>query len=68
LYDGFVVSAIPNMTGLVTAWLQTIKADALRDGPTNPDFDLEKWQQEWDAAEAELKRINLEDDIAEGRI
>jgi len=30
-------------------------------------LDLQAWQKEWTAAEADLKRINLED-IAEGRI
>lgn len=34
-------------------------AAALRNGPTDPDFDLNRWEQEWAAAEAELKRINL---------
>ena len=42
-------------------------ADALRDGPTNPDFDLQQWEQEWAEAEAELKRIDLEDAIADAR-
>lgn len=42
-------------------------AEALRNGPTDPDFDLQSWQQEWATAEAELKRINLLNDIAEGR-
>jgi hypothetical protein len=43
-------------------------AEALRNGPTDPEFDLKTWEQEWAAAEAELKRINLLSDIEEGRI
>lgn len=42
-------------------------AEALRNGPTDPDFDLKTWEQEWAVAEAELKRINLLNDINEGR-
>lgn len=42
-------------------------ADALRDAPHDPDFDLEQWQREWDAVEAEMKRITRENDIGEGR-
>jgi hypothetical protein len=34
-------------------------AEALRNGPTDPDFDLKTWEQEWAAAEAEMKCINL---------
>lgn len=41
--------------------------DALRDGPTDPNFNLAAWQREWAVAEEELKRINLLDDMAEGR-
>jgi hypothetical protein len=33
--------------------------EALRNGPTDPDFDLKTCEQEWAAAEAEMKRINL---------
>ncbi|MEZ4870547.1 MAG: hypothetical protein R3C14_54965 [Caldilineaceae bacterium] len=42
-------------------------AAALRNGPTDPTFDLKSWEQEWAMAEAELKRINFLNDIAEGR-
>lgn len=42
-------------------------ADALRNAPHDPDFDLAQWQKDWDAAEAEMKRITRENDIAEGR-
>lgn len=43
-------------------------ADALRTGPTHPEFDLPRWEQEWAAAEDELNRLNFESDVAEGRI
>jgi len=43
-------------------------ADALRSGPTIPDFDLEAWHKDWSAAEEELKRINLLNDIIEGQV
>lgn len=42
-------------------------ADALRDTPSDPDFDLERWNKDWAAVESEMKRIAREDDIAEGR-
>jgi hypothetical protein len=42
-------------------------AEALRKGPTDPDFDLDTWERDWAKAEEELKRINLLDDITEGR-
>lgn len=61
------IKAMPPNPAMVTH-PQGSLADALREGPTNPDFDLQRWQQEWAAAEAELKRINFEDDVAEGRI
>ena len=42
-------------------------ADALRNGPTDPQFDVKTWEQDWAAAEDELKQINRLNDIAEGR-
>ena len=42
-------------------------AEALRNGPTDPHFELDVWERDWATAEEELKRINLLDDIAEGR-
>jgi len=42
-------------------------ADALRNGPTDPQFDVKTWTQDWAAAEEELKQINRLNDIAEGR-
>lgn len=43
-------------------------AAVLRDAPPEPtDFDLDQWNKEWTAIEAELKRITHENDLAEGR-
>lgn len=33
----------------------------------DPDFDSAAWDREWAKTEAEINRINREDDIAEGR-
>lgn len=42
--------------------------DYLRNAPLEPtDFDAEQWEKEWAEIEAEMKRIDREDDIAEGR-
>lgn len=40
-------------------------AEALRNGPVDPDFDIDEWRSEWAVAEEELKRINLLNDLAE---
>ncbi len=42
-------------------------ADALRAAPSDPEFDLDQWNAEWAAVEAEMKTITRENDIAEGR-
>lgn len=42
-------------------------ADALRNAPHDPNFDLERWEKEWATAEAEMKTITRANDIAEGR-
>jgi cell pole-organizing protein PopZ len=42
-------------------------ADLLLDAPEDPDFDLERWTQQWAAVEAEMKAITRANDIAEGR-
>jgi len=34
----------------------------------NEDFDLEEWQRNWDAVEAEMKAVTRANDIAEGRL
>ena len=40
-------------------------ADALSDAPIDPDFDLNEWNQEWRAIEAELQTITCMNAIAE---
>jgi plasmid stability protein len=42
-------------------------AEALRDAPDDPDFDLASWRREWAVVEAEMKAITRANDIAEGR-
>lgn len=33
-------------------------ADALRNAPHDPNFNLEEWEQEWAIAEAEIRAMN----------
>lgn len=61
------IKATPPNPAMVTP-SQGSLAEVLRNNPIDPDFDLEAWNQEWAVAEEELKRINLLDDLAEGRI
>mgnify|MGYP005725371167 CR=1 FL=1 len=42
-------------------------ADALRNAPEDPDFDLDTWNREWAAVEQEMKTTALANAIAEGR-
>ncbi len=42
-------------------------AEALRDSPEDPNFDLEDWQREWSAVEAEMRALTRSNDLAEGR-
>lgn len=42
-------------------------AEVLRRTPTTEMFDLEQWQQEWAAVEAEMRAVTRADDLAEGR-
>ncbi len=42
-------------------------ADALRNAPDDPDFDLARWNQEWTAVAVEMKAMTRANDIAEGR-
>ncbi len=42
-------------------------ADALRQAPTDPEFNLEQWQEEWSNVETEMRQIAKENSIAEGR-
>ncbi|MCB0110523.1 MAG: hypothetical protein KDE53_31595 [Caldilineaceae bacterium] len=60
------IQATPPNPAMITP-PQGSLADALRNGPTDPEFDLERWQAEWAQAEEELRRINLLNDMAEGR-
>ncbi|MEZ4657984.1 MAG: hypothetical protein R2911_10460 [Caldilineaceae bacterium] len=60
------IKAAPPNPAMVTQ-PQGSLADALRNGPTDTSFDLRAWEAEWERAEKELKRVNLLDDIAEGR-
>jgi len=41
--------------------------EALRNLPSDPDFDVEEWDRQWEAFEAELKAITRTNTIAEGR-
>jgi translation initiation factor 2B subunit (eIF-2B alpha/beta/delta family) len=41
-------------------------AEALRNLPPDPDFDLEEWEQQWAAVEAEMKFLNQANAIDEG--
>jgi hypothetical protein len=43
-------------------------ADALKNAPKVPDFDIDAWEHEWEAVEAEMKAITYANDVAEGRI
>ncbi len=42
-------------------------AELLAASPEDPSFDLEEWNREWAAAEAEMKAITRANDRAEGR-
>jgi prevent-host-death family protein len=42
-------------------------AEALKNAPKDPDFDPERWTQQWNAIEAEMKAIDRTDAIVEGR-
>lgn len=39
----------------------------LRNSPTDPNFDLDAWNREWKAVEAEMKAMTHANNIAEGR-
>ncbi len=41
-------------------------ADALRDAPADPLFDLDEWTREWSVVEGEIKALRQANDIAEG--
>ena len=61
------IQATPPNPAMITL-SQGDLAEALRNGPTDPDFDLKTWEQEWAAAESEMKCINLLNDIDEGHV
>ncbi|MDP9312440.1 MAG: hypothetical protein M3R24_16410 [Chloroflexota bacterium] len=42
-------------------------ADVLRRAPKNDAFDLDLWQKDWAAVEAEMRAVTQADDLAEGR-
>ncbi len=42
-------------------------ADVLRASPGDPCFDLENWNRQWSAIEAERKAVTRANDLAEGR-
>ena len=52
----------PNNIRPATASLKEL----LENAPVDPDFDLEKWQQEWAKVEEEMKAISRANSIAEG--
>lgn len=60
------IQATPPNPAMITP-PQGSLAEALRNGPTDPNFDLNRWQTEWAQAEEELRRINVLDDMDEGR-
>lgn len=42
-------------------------AEALRDAPVDPAFDLEQWTMDWQRVETEMDQATKADDSAEGR-
>jgi type IV secretory pathway TrbF-like protein len=65
------IRALPSDPSLIrqpTSSLETYLADSLaREAEDNNDFDIEAWQKEWNAFEAELKAVTRANDIAEGQ-
>jgi plasmid stability protein len=55
----------PNPHGIRLA--EASLAEALRNAPQDPDFDLATWNREWEEAEAEMKATTRINAIAEGR-
>ena len=41
-------------------------AEALRSGPSDPEFDLAGWQANWSLVEADMNALTMQNDIAEG--
>lgn len=46
---------------------QGVLADALRRTPNTEAFDLDQWNKEWAAVEAEMRAVEQANDLAEGR-
>jgi hypothetical protein len=42
-------------------------ADVLQAAPSDPEFDLERWQRQWSEVEAEVNSLTRANDVAEGR-
>ena len=43
-------------------------AEALRSGPTDPEFDLGRWQSDWARVEAEMRALTRQNDINAGML
>jgi hypothetical protein len=41
--------------------------EVLQSATSDPSFDLESWQRQWSAVEAELKSMTHANEVAEGR-
>ena len=60
-----IKGARPNPQGIRPA--RGSLADALRSAPSDPEFDLARWNQDWAAVESEMRAMTRADDVAEGR-
>ena len=60
------IKALPRSSAVVQS-IQSNLADALRNSPRDPDFDLDVWEQQWSSFEEELKASSIANDISEGR-
>jgi plasmid stability protein len=60
-----IKSTGPNQHNIRSA--QGSLADVLRRTHSTQDFDLDQWNKEWAAVEAEMRAVEQADDIAEGR-
>jgi len=56
-----IKTAAPNLPNLRPA--QGSLAEALRGTPADPNFDLETWQREWAAVDAEIKAITRANNV-----
>jgi len=60
------IKALPRRTENIRPATESL-LEYLQNAPEDPDFDLEVWQQEWAAVDAEMKSITQANDEAEGR-